>query len=192
MINPWHDVSYGKNAPNEVNAIIEVPKDSRLKYELDKETGLLRLDRALYSSIHYPGDYGFIPRTYWDDNDPLDIMVISNFPVYPLTIVKARPIGIIEMKDSEERDDKIIAVHAADPRFNNVRSLRELPQHLIVEIRNFFEIYKELQGKKVTILDLKDVAEARRFILKGIHNYDEHFSVPKKFEGPGKIHLGSK
>lgn len=175
MINPWHGVSYGKNAPDEVNVIIEVPKDSKLKYELDKETGLLRLDRALYSAVHYPGDYGFIPQTYWEDDDPLDILVISNFPVYPMTIVRAKPIGVIEMNDGRERDDKIIAVHSTDPRLKNYRSLSDLPEHMLLEIKNFFEIYKELQNKKVKILDLKGVSEAKKSILKGIKNYENKF-----------------
>jgi inorganic pyrophosphatase len=175
MINPWHDASYGKKAPDEVNVIIEVPKDSKLKYELDKETGLLRLDRALYSAVHYPGDYGFIPRTYWEDNDPLDILVISNFPVYPLTIVRAKPIGVIEMNDGMERDDKIIAVHSTDPRLKNYKSLNDLPEHIILEIKHFFEIYKELQNKDVKILDLKGVSEAKKAILEGIKNYEKRF-----------------
>lgn len=178
MVHPWHDLSFGDNIPNEVNAVIEVPKDSKLKYELHKESGLLKLDRALYSAVHYPGDYGFIPRTYWEDNDPLDILVISNFPVYPLTIVRARPIGVMEMYDGEERDDKIIAVHASDPRFNRYKSLKDVSEHLLLEIKNFFEIYKELQSRKVTVWSMKDVADAKKCIAHGIKLYEKQFGKP--------------
>ncbi len=175
MANPWHDVSYGSKAPNEVNAIIEVPKDGVLKYELDKETGLMKLDRVLYSAVHYPGDYGFIPQTLWDDGDPLDILIISNFPIYPGTIVRARPIGILQMSDGKERDDKVIAMHASDPRVNHINSISDLSKFRILEIKHFFEIYKELQGKKVKILSLKGPAEARKAILKGMANYKKKF-----------------
>lgn len=175
MTNPWHDVHYGKKAPLEVNAIIEVPKSSILKYELDKDSGLMKLDRPLYSAVHYPGDYGFIPQTYWDDDDPLDIIIISNFPVYPNTIVKARPIGLLDMYDGEERDDKIIAVHATDPRFNGIASVEDLPDHVILEIRHFFETYKELQDKKVKVLSIKDLDSAKECINKGIKLYEEKF-----------------
>ncbi len=180
MVHPWHDVSYGKKAPDEVNVVIEVPKDSKLKYELDKETGILKLDRALYSSVHYPGDYGFIPRTFWEDKDPLDILVLSNFPVNPLTIVKARPIGIIEMDDGNERDDKIIAVHSTDPRFNRYKSIKDVSEHMLLEIKHFFEIYKELQNQKVKVLDIKGLSEAKNSIAKSIKLYEQHFLKKNK------------
>jgi inorganic pyrophosphatase len=176
MANPWHDVPYGPKVPEEINAVIEVPKDSKLKYELDKETGMLMLDRALYSAVHYPGDYGFIPRTYWDDKDPLDILVLSNFPVYPMTIVKARPIGLIEMDDGNERDDKIIAVHSRDPRFDQYMHLKDIANHMLLEIKHFFETYKQLQKKKVKVLNLKEVSEAKECIMKAVKLYEQHFS----------------
>lgn len=174
-MNPWHDLTYGEKVPDEVEAVIEVPKDCKLKYELDKKSGMLRLDRALYSAVHYPGDYGFIPKTYWDDDDPLDILVLSNFPVYPLTIVTARPIGLIEMNDGRESDDKVLAVHSGDPRFNRFRSMADVPEHIIEEIKHFFETYKELQNKKVSVLNFADVGKARDCIKKGIRLYKEKF-----------------
>ncbi len=179
-MNPWHDVHYGKDAPEEVHAIIEVPKNSTLKYELDKETGLIKLDRVLYSAVHYPGDYGFIPRTYWDDNDPLDILVISNYPVYPLTIVRARPIGVLHMTDDNEADDKIIAVHAGDPRFSEYMDISDVPEHLMAEIRHFFETYKQLQSKKVRVLDIQNSVIARKLVLQGIEKYKKKFGKKKK------------
>lgn len=175
MTNPWHDVSYGNKAPKEVQAIVEVPKNSVLKYELDKETGLIKLDRVLYSAVHYPGDYGFIPRTYWEDGDPLDVIILSNFPVYPKTIVTVRPIGVLHMVDEEESDHKIICVHATDPRFNRYKDLKDVPEHILKEIKHFFETYKELQEKKVKVLSLHNVKVARKHILKAIENYKEKF-----------------
>ena len=175
-MNPWHDVDYGKDVPEEVNAIIEVPKNSTLKYELDKETGLIMLDRVLYSAVHYPGDYGFIPKTYWEDNDPLDILVISNFAVYPLTIVKARPIGVLHMVDNDEADDKIIAVHAGDPRFDRYRDISDVPEHVMAEIRHFFETYKQLQEKQVKVLSIQNAAVARKLVMQGIEKYNVKFA----------------
>lgn len=179
-MNPWHDVEYGKDAPEEVNVLIEVPKNSTLKYELDKSTGLIKLDRVLYSAVHYPGDYGFIPRTYWDDDDPLDILVLSNYPVYPLTIVRARPIGVLHMTDNDEQDDKIIAVHAGDPRFSKYMDISDVPEHLMAEIKHFFETYKQLQNKKVRVLDMKNSIIARKLVLKGIEKYKKKFRKRKK------------
>ena len=180
MTNPWHDVSYGDDAPDVIRAIIEVPKDSKLKYELDKESGLLKLDRALYSAVYYPGDYGFIPQTYWEDGDPMDILVISNIPVHPLTIVTVRPIGVLEMQDEKDRDDKIIAVYSTDPRFSDIKTLSDLPEHIILEIEHFFKTYKELQNKKVKILSRKEVDDAREFIKEAIDMYEHHFLGKKK------------
>jgi inorganic pyrophosphatase len=174
-MHPWHDIEYGIDTPLEVNAVVEVPKDSKLKYELDKQTGLLRLDRVLYSAVHYPGNYGFIPRTYWHDDDPLDILIISNFAVYPLTIVRARPIGVLDLTDSSEKDHKIIAVDATDPRFNRYHDLHDVSDHQILEIRHFFETYKELQQKKVEVLALESKKKAHECIHEGIRLYEEKF-----------------
>lgn len=174
-LHPWHDISPGEKIPFEINVIIEVPKDSKLKYELDKESGLIKLDRPLYSAVHYPGDYGFVPQTYWDDNDPLDVLVISNFPVFPRTIVRARPIGLFDMNDGDEKDDKIIAVHATDPRFNRYQSLKDVPEHMLIEIKNFFETYKELQNKKVNVWAMLDIDKAHEAIHRSIRLYNEKF-----------------
>ncbi len=180
MTNPWHDVNVGKDAPEEVNVVIEIPKNSTLKYELDKETGLMKLDRVLYSAVHYPGDYGFIPQTYWDDDDPLDIIMLSSFPVYPMTIAKVRPIGAIQMVDSEENDAKIIAVYVGDPRFDNYRDISDIPPHTLLELKHFFETYKELQNRKVKILSVQHSAKARQYIMEGIAKYKQKFGKVKK------------
>ena len=174
-MNPWHDVDFGQDVPEEVNVIIEVSKNSTLKYELDKETGLIRLDRVLYSAVHYPGDYGFIPRTYWDDDDPMDVLILSNFPVLPGTLVSVRPIGVLSIVDQEENDDKIIAVHATDPRFDTYRDVSDMPDHVVLEIKHFFETYKQLQKKEVKVLDLKNGAVARKLIVESIKKYEEKF-----------------
>ncbi|GIU69309.1 MAG: inorganic pyrophosphatase [Candidatus Woesearchaeota archaeon] len=179
-MNPWHDVESGEDVPEEVNVIIEVPKNSTLKYELDKRTGLIKLDRVLYSAVHYPGDYGFIPRTYWEDKDPLDIIVLSNFPVYPLTIVRARPIGVIRLKDNNENDDKIVAVHARDPRFDRYRDITDVPEHVMAEIKHFFETYKQLQNKHVTVLSIENGAVARKIVMQGITLYKKNFNRKNK------------
>ena len=176
MTHPWHDVPVGEKAPNEVNVIIEVPRDGVLKYELDKETGLIKLDRVLYSSVHYPGDYGFVPRTYAPDKDPVDVLIISNFPIFPGVIVKARPIGVLELFDGKDRDDKIIAMHSGDPRVNHIKSIKDLSIHRIKEIKHFFEVYKQLQGKKVKVLSFKGPKEAMKVIKKGIADYKKKFT----------------
>lgn len=176
MVHPWHDLSYGNKLPEEVECFIEVPKGSILKYELDKESGLIRLDRVLYSAVHYPGDYGFIPQTLSEDGDPLDIIVLSNFPVIPGCIVKARPIGVLIMVDDNEQDEKIIAVHSTDPRFDKHMDIEHVNKHLIKEIKHFFETYKALQKESnVKILGIKDVYEARKEIQLAISRYREKF-----------------
>ncbi len=175
MVHPWHDVSVGPKAPVEINVVVEVPKDSKLKYELDKDTGLIKLDRPLYSAVHYPGDYGFVPRTLFADGDPLDVLVISNFSVFPRTIVTARPIGILDMNDGEEKDDKIIAVHATDPRFKRYQSLKDVPEHMLYEIKHFFETYKELQNKKVNVWSMRDIKQAHAAIRESMTAYEKKF-----------------
>ena len=175
MINSWHDVSFGENAPNEVNGIIEIPKGSRAKYELDKETGLLKLDRVLYSSVEYPANYGFIPQTYCDDNDPLDILIISQINIVPLCIVSAKVIGVMRMIDGGEIDDKIIAVAAQDVSVNYINDIEHLPPYFSNEIRHFFEEYKRLENKTVLVTEFQDAIKAREIISKAILDYKEKF-----------------
>src|ERR1700733_3841595 len=148
-MHPWHEVEVGDQAPEIINAIIEVPKGFKAKYELDKKSGLLRLDRILFSAVHYPANYGFIPQSYCDDKDPLDILVLGQEAATPLCIMRAKPIGVMNMLDQDQGDDKIIAVHADDPEYSDYESIHELPAHRLREIKNFFETYKELEGKKV-------------------------------------------
>jgi inorganic pyrophosphatase len=151
--------------------VIEVPKGSKNKYELYKETGLLRLDRVLYSAVHYPADYGFIPRTFCDDGDPLDALVISQEPVHPLTIVEARAIGVMRMRDEKGIDDKIVAVSVRDPAFSDYMDKAQLPGHMLREIRRFFEDYKVLEHKQVIVEDLLGVSDATRIIREALDMY---------------------
>ena len=173
--HPWHDLPFGADAPEVVTAFIEVPKDSMMKYELDKDSGFIKLDRVLYSAVHYPGDYGFIPQTLSEDGDPIDVLIISTLPVVPGVIVRARPIGMLEMFDEEERDEKIIAVHANDPRFDRYQDISDMSDHVIIEIKHFFETYKELQGKKVMIKSIQGKAAAQQEILNSIEAYKKSF-----------------
>jgi inorganic pyrophosphatase len=162
-MNPWHDVSLGKDAPNVVQAIIEIPKGSKIKYEMCKESGLILVDRILRSSVHYPANYGFLPQTYCDDKDPLDILVLGTEPVVPMSIMRAIPIGVMKMVDQGEEDDKIIAVHADDPEYGPYVTLEQLPPHRAREIERFFLDYKLLEKKKVEV--------------KGIHGRDVALKV---------------
>lgn len=151
--NPWHHTATDFNPNGHVNGIIEIPKGSRAKYELDKDSGLLRLDRVLYSSVYYPANYGFIPQTYCDDRDPLDILILSQIEMQPLCIVPAKVIGVMRMLDQGEADDKLIAVAAGDPSVNHYNNISELPPLFMSEMRNFFEDYKKLEHKEVIVED---------------------------------------
>ena len=175
-MNPWHDVAIGNNFPNEFAAIIEVPKGSKVKYELDKATGLIRVDRILYSSVHYPANYGFIPQTYCGDKDPLDVLVLGQETFVPLSLAYAKPIGVMRMLDQGEADDKIIAVHAHEPEFNHFNSIKELSPHRIKEIRRFFEDYKILENKKVTVEDFYDRDIALEILKEAVDLYRKHES----------------
>lgn len=172
-MHPWHDVDPGKDAPAFVRAIIEIPKGSKGKYELDKESGLLRLDRVLFSSVHYPANYGFIPQTYCDDHDPLDILVICSIDVIPMSIIEAKVIGAMEMIDGDERDDKIIAVARNDMSVNYINELSELPPHTLVELKRFFEDYKMLEHKNVIVDQFIERENAYKIITEGLNLYAE-------------------
>ena len=172
-MHPWHDIEPGKDAPAFVKSIIEIPKGSKGKYELDKESGLLRLDRVLFSSVHYPANYGFIPQTYCDDHDPLDILVICSIDVIPMSIIEAKVIGAMEMVDGNERDDKIIAVARHDMSVNYINDLSELPPHTLVELRRFFEDYKMLEHKNVIVEKFLHHEEAFEIVMESMKLYDE-------------------
>lgn len=174
--HPWHGVTTGDHAPEVVNAIIEIPEGSRAKYEVDKETGLLKLDRVIYSSFHYPVNYGFIPRTLGLDNDPLDILVLCSQSIRSLCLVEAKVIGNMQMIDNGQEDDKIIAVAAHDPSVNHYQKMEDLPGHFLLELRNFFEQYKALENKKVEIDNFQDKETACRIITDAIGYYKEHFA----------------
>ncbi|PUZ25981.1 inorganic pyrophosphatase [Chitinophaga parva] len=173
--NPWHSVSPGENAPKIVNAIIEIPKGSRAKYELDKESGLLKLDRVLYSSVYYPANYGFIPQSYCDDHDPLDILVISQVDCVPMCIIEAKVIGVMQMVDGGEADDKVIAVAANDMSVNHINDISELPQHFLEEMRHFFEEYKKLERKTVKVEEFQNREKAQQIVLDAFKMYQENF-----------------
>ena len=175
MTNPWHDIELGKYVPTLIPAVIEVPKGSKNKYELDKDSGLIKVDRVLFSSMVYPANYGFIPRTFCEDHDPLDILVLGQEPVYPLSIMRAKPIGLMKMIDQGEADDKIIAVHADDPEYKMYRSIHELPPHKMKEIKRFFEDYKTLENKKVEVDEFLDFTDAIESLETAMALYDEHF-----------------
>jgi len=175
VLHPWHGVSCGKNAPATVNALIEIPQGSRSKYEVDKTSGLLKLDRVIYSSFQYPVNYGFIPQTLGLDNDPLDILVLCSQPIQSLCLVEANIIGNMQMIDSGQVDDKIIAVAAKDPSVNHISRMEELPQHFLLELKNFFEQYKVLENKKVEIDNFQDQLIAYRIINEAISLYNDTF-----------------
>ena len=172
MSNPWHDVSPGDNLDESFFSIIEIPKGSKHKYELDKITGLLLADRVLYSSVHYPANYGFIPQTYCDDNDPLDVLVLCQEPITSLCLVECLPIGMITMSDEKGQDDKIIAVHAFDPAYNSYHDISALPPHQMKELQRFFEDYKKLENKQVVIDNLKGRLDAINTIKDAVKMYD--------------------
>lgn len=178
--NPWHTVSYGDHQPEIVNAIIEIPKGAKAKYEIDKISGLLKLDRVLFSAVHYPANYGFIPQTFCDDNDPLDILVISSIEVVPLCIMQAKVIGVMHMVDNDEQDDKIIAVAHNDISVNYIDDIQDLPPHFEVQVIRFFEDYKKLEDRKVEVKQFLGKKEAFEIIHESIKLYDQTFRTANK------------
>jgi len=173
MLHPWHDVTPGHSLPLEFNALVEIPMGSSNKYELDKKTGLLRLDRVLYSAVYYPANYGFIPQTYAEDDDPLDVLVLCQEPIYPLTLVTARAIGLMTMVDSGKHDHKILAVAINDPEFNSFREAADLPPHRLMMLRRFFQDYKLLEGKSVEVDEIEPAAKALPIIEDSLQRYSE-------------------
>src|SRR3954468_11163051 len=175
VLHPWHGAHYGDKAPEVVNGLIEIPEGSKAKYEIDKATGLLKLDRVVYSSFHYPVNYGFIPQTLGEDNDPLDILVICSETIQPLCLVEATVIGNMQMIDNGEKDDKIIAVASKDPSVNHIKNINELPGHFIAVLKNYFEQYKVLENKKVEIDEFQDKEAAYKIIDNAISSYKIKF-----------------
>jgi len=175
-MNYWHDVPLGDNIPEEFNTIIEIPKGSHNKYEVDKETGLIKLDRANYGPSPYPFDYGFAPQTLWDDNDPLDVIVVTTNPLAPGILVKVRPVAVMDMIDDGESDYKIIAVPVKDMRFDKVQDLQDLNEHAIKEYQNFFETYKDLKNKTVEIPGIYGKEKAKEALMRSVELYKEKYS----------------
>ncbi|MBE6556289.1 MAG: inorganic diphosphatase [Ruminococcaceae bacterium] len=176
-MNIWHDMNPEQIRPNDFSAVIEISKGSQCKYELDKETGLLRLDRVLYTSTHYPANYGFIPRTFADDGDPLDVLVLCTESIQPMTLVRVYPIGVMRMIDSGALDDKIIAVPFSDPSYNGINSIDDLPPHIFDEIMHFFSVYKQLENKQTAVKELYEQDEAQKIIAEAIRSYDSLYGV---------------
>ena len=174
-MNIWHDIAPARVKPEDFWAVIEIEKGSKNKYELDKETGLLRLDRILYTSTHYPANYGFIPRTWADDGDPLDVLVLCSESIRPLSLVRCFPIGVITMEDSGSLDEKIIAIPFEDPTYNSYKDVSELPAHLFSEMSHFFTVYKNLEGKDTVVDELRGADEARQVIAKCREAYIQKF-----------------
>jgi len=169
--NTWHDLLPGASPPDQLNAIVEIPRGSRNKYELDKQTGLFKFDRLLYSAVHYPGDYGFIPRTLADDGDPLDVLVMTTEPTFSGCLVPVRPLGVFEMRDEKGLDEKILAVPLEDPLYAEYAGLDDVASHFLREVEHFFEIYKELEGVRTSVLGWKELARSREVIRDCIHLY---------------------
>lgn len=175
-MNIWHDIDKKRITKDKFIAVVEISKGSKNKYELDKETGMLRLDRILYTSTHYPSNYGFIPKTLCEDGDPLDVLVLSNEAIVPMTMVECIPIGVLIMTDESENDEKIIAVCKGDPNMNSYRDIKELPKHIFDEMMHFFSVYKTLEGKSVDVKSVLGSNEAKNIIEKSMKMYENHFS----------------
>lgn len=175
MSNLWHDIPPGPQPPEQVTAVIEIPSGSRNKYELDKVSGLLKLDRVLYSAVQYPGDYGFIPGTLAEDNDPLDVLVLINEPTFPGCLITVRPVGVLLMKDRGDPDEKILAVPSEDPYHQEYFDIADLPQHYLKEVEHFFRVYKDLEGKRVEIDGWRQSTVAMTVIQECIQRYEDKY-----------------
>ncbi len=170
-MNIWHDINEERIKKDDFISVVEITKGGKNKYELDKETGMLRLDRVLYTSTHYPANYGFIPRTYAEDNDPLDVLVLCEENIDPMTLVECYPIGVLIMIDNEQRDEKIIAVAKKDPFLNVYQDIKDIPAHISSEIKHFFEVYKQLEHRETVVEEILGRKEAEEIIEKSIENY---------------------
>jgi inorganic pyrophosphatase len=175
VTNLWHQLEPGPEIPNVIYVIVEIPKGSRNKYEYGKELGVIKLDRVLFSPLHYPGDYGLIPRTLYDDGDALDVLVMINEPTFPGCIIEARPIGVFKMLDQGAADDKVLAVPARDPIFDDYRDIKDIPQHFLKEVAHFFEVYKDLEGKRAQPIGWKSADVARVEIARAIELYRDKY-----------------
>ena len=178
-MNIWHEISPDRIRPNDFCAVIEIPKGSKNKYELDKETGLIVLDRILYTSTHYPANYGFIPRTYAQDKDPLDVLVLCSEVLMPRCLVRCYPIGVIKMVDNNYMDEKIIAIPFSDPMYNSYKDIHELPAHVSDEMMHFFSVYKQLEGKQTAVDEIGDRERAVEIITRCINCYNEKYGDKK-------------
>ncbi|HLC95052.1 MAG TPA: inorganic diphosphatase [Patescibacteria group bacterium] len=174
-MNLWHEISAGKNIPEEVNVIIEINKGSKNKYEIDKETGLIALDRVAHTAQDFPFDYGFVPQSYWYDNDPLDVIVLTTYPLLPGILVAVRPVALLKMIDSGDVDDKLIVVPKDDPRWDEVKDLSDINAHTLKEIEHFYVTYKKIQNKVVEVTGFEDKASAEKAIIEGLKLYREKF-----------------
>jgi inorganic pyrophosphatase len=174
-MNPWHDINPDRITPGDFLAVVEISQGSKNKYELDKDTGLLMLDRILHTSTHYPANYGFIPRTYGKDLDPLDVLIICSEPIIPLTLVRCYPIGLITMLDERRDDDKIIAISYTDPTYNGYEDISQLPAHIFNEMTHFFSVYKQLEGKETVSREIFSKDYAIGIIKEGLDSYTEKF-----------------
>lgn len=174
-MNLWHELEVGVDPPERIYVVVEIPKGSRNKYEYSKQLGVIKLDRVLFSSLYYPGDYGLIPRTYYEDGDPLDVLVMNNEPTFPGCVIEARPIGVCRMEDRGENDDKVLAVPASDPLFDGYRDIADIPPHFLREVTHFFEVYKDLEGERTQITGWEDAASARGCIERSVDLYRRKF-----------------
>jgi inorganic pyrophosphatase len=174
-MNIWHDLSADRVKPNDFTAVIEIAKGSKVKYELDKDTGMIVMDRILHTSTQYPANYGFIPKTYADDGDPLDVLLICSETLMPNTLVRCFPIGVIMMEDGGDKDEKIIALPYGDPVYNGYKELSDIPEHIVKEMAHFFSVYKALEGKKTLIEGIKDRKAAEQIITECIEKYNKAF-----------------
>ncbi len=177
-MNLWHELPPGPDAPEVIYALVEIPKGSRNKYEYHKLAGIIKLDRVLYSSLHYPGDYGLIPRTYYEDGDPLDVLVMINEPTFPGCIIEARPIGVFQMMDKGLPDDKILAVPSTDPIFDGYTDISDIPPHFLREVAHFFKVYKDLEGEHTELIGWDSALAAKERIRHAIQLYHTQFQPP--------------